>query len=482
MSEQRILEAELTWIDGRFRRGVRVVVGADGRVVEVLESAPQRRSAAATEGTGNREQATGAAARSTHSQPEAAGSHASQGQRGTGGPGGGEVLRLAGRALIPGFVNAHSHAFQRALRGRTQRFPEGAGDFWSWREAMYGWVQRCSVEAFGEVCRRAFEEMRAAGFTTVGEFHYLHHADAARVDFAMDEALIEAARQAGIRLVLIGTYYAAGGLGEPLRSEQRRFVTPDVDGFLAHMDALAARAGAGGLHSVAIAGHSIRAVPTDDLLRLRAEARRRGWMFHMHIEEQPAEIEQCVAALGVTPMRWVLDHADAGSDFVVVHATHTHREVLAEYVERGGRVCVCPITEADLGDGIADVPTMAEPPAALSIGSDSNVRIDPTEELRWLEYAQRLRLGRRGVLRDEAGDVPRRLLEIGTTGGAAALGIDAGRIGPGCLGDFAVVDLEHPALAGADEDGLLEAILVGAGRACVAGSIVGGRVEERKAE
>ncbi len=492
MEDARVIEAELTWVGGEFRRGVRVLVGADGRIVEV-RGGGARGGDDATKRPGE----AGAAAR---------------------------VVRLAGRALLPGFVNAHSHAFQRALRGRTQHFPAGAGDFWSWREAMYAWVRDCSVETFREVCRRAFEEMRAAGFTTVGEFHYLHHADADRRDFALDDALIEAAEQAGIRLVLIGAYYAAGGIGRPLGEGQRRFATCGVDAFVAHLEGLAegrhvgrqagagapgCQPGAAGPHAahgqpgavgphdsrgrlssisesrgrlfptangsgIAIAAHSIRAVPADDLLRLREAARRRGWMFHMHIEEQPAEIEQCVAALGVTPMRWVLDHADVGPDFVVVHATHTQREALEAYLERGGRVCICPITEADLGDGIADVPAVNRRAAALSIGSDSNIRIDPTEELRWLEYVQRLRLGRRGVLRDERGAVARRLLEIGTTGGAAALGIAAGRIEPGRFADFAVVDLEHPALADVDEAGLPEAILFGAGRECIVGSIVGG--------
>ncbi len=442
MREGRILEPDLAWIDGRFCEGVRIVVDPDGRIAELRPRQDPRAD-------------RGEAAPASGPAP---------------------VVRLSGRALLPGFVNAHSHAFQRALRGRTQHFPAGAGDFWSWREAMYAWVRDSSADAIRDVCRQAFTEMRAAGFTTVGEFHYLHHADPTRRDFALDQVVVEAAAEAGIRLVLISTYYATGGFDQPLEPAQRRFATPQLEAFLECADTLARRAAPSrpGLAGVAIAAHSIRAVPPEDLLALRDAARQRGWMFHMHIEEQPVEIEQCRAALGMRPMQWILEQDCVGPDFVAVHATHTPAALLETFHDRGGRLCVCPITEADLGDGIAELPATGIRPDALSIGSDSNVRIDPTEELRWLEYGQRLRLVRRGVLRDAAGRVARTLIEIGTIGGAAALGIDAGRIAPGCLADFTVVDLTHPALAGWDESTLAEAILFGAGCACICGTLVGG--------
>ena len=234
MSERQVLEADLTWIDGRFERGVQVTVEPDGRIGEIgkLQEVPTR--------------------------------------------------RLNARALLPGFVTAHSHAFQRGLRGRGETFPEGAGSFWTWREAMYGLVESLDERSIYEWSRRAYEEMRDAGITCVGEFHYVHH-DASLEGFAFDEVVLRAASDVGIRIVLLNTYYATGAIGAPLEGGQKRFRTAGLHEFWSQQDRLSDVLDRS-TQSLGVAAHSIRAVPLDDLAALHAEARNREMVFHMHIE------------------------------------------------------------------------------------------------------------------------------------------------------------------------------------------------------
>jgi formimidoylglutamate deiminase len=419
-----VLEADLTWTGAGFESGVRVEIDAGGRIASV--------------GSG------GAPA----------------------------TRRLREVALLPGFVNAHSHAFQRALRGSGEWFPAGAGSFWTWREAMYGLVSRLDQESLARICRQAFSEMRDAGTTAVGEFHYLHHDRPD--DFAFDAVVLAAAAEVGIRLVLLQTFYASGGIGRPLVGGQRRFATPSADDFLARLGGLE-RELRPGTQTLGLVAHSVRAARPEDIARVHQESVRRKLPFHIHVEEQQGEIDECLAAYGKRPMAVLCEAIATASNVTAIHCTHTTSADLAHYVEAGGRICCCPLTEGNLGDGI---PGLREVPAAwgrLCLGSDSNLRIAPLEDMRWLEYGQRLRGELRGALPDETGAVAPTLLAAATTGGASALGLDTGRIAPGAWADLVAIDLATPALRDVPPERALDGVVFGAGNEAVLGTWVGGR-------
>ena len=455
----RTIEAELTWTGERFERGVRVTVDAEGRIAAV------GRPAAAGDGAAAEDEAP--------------------------------AERLGNRALLPGFVNAHSHAFQRGLRGRGETFPNqptgatgtvGMGSFWSWREAMYSLVESLDRDGFRELTLRAFREMRSAGITTVGEFHYFHHGidhgASGAADHAFDDAVIEAAAEAGVRLVLLQTYYREGGPGRPLEPAQRRFRSESVPAFVEQLDRLAERISRAGspAPSLGIVAHSIRAAPPDDVAALFEEAVRRDLPFHMHVEEQVREIVECATAYGKRPLelllgRLALDRPEAAHRFTGVHCTHSDPADMARFAGAGGNVCICPTTEANLGDGIADLPGILASGGTVCLGTDSNARISMLEEARWLELVQRLARERRGVARDETrqgGRVATTLLDAATANGARALGVPAGAIRPGAWADLVAFDLGHPELAGWDEETLLESIFLGASDRAIAGTFVGG--------
>jgi formimidoylglutamate deiminase len=426
---QKIIEADLTWTGRRFEPGVQVVVGDDGRIAAVT---------------------TGRTPTDRHQRC----------------------------AVLPGFINAHSHAFQRGLRGQGERFPAGSGDFWSWREAMYLLVERLEERELFRLSVQAFEEMRDAGTTTVGEFHYLHHAGSG-TDYEFDRVVLEAAAAAGIRIVLLQTYYATGGIGQPLGPAQRRFRSTDVAAYWKQMDRLESALDRR-TQSLGAVAHSIRAATLEDISALHAEARRRGLPFHMHVEEQRREIEDCVAAYGRRPMRVLLDTLDIAGDLSAVHCTHTAPEDLRQFLGAGGTVCVNPLTEGNLGDGLPVLEPVSDLLQRLSLGSDSNARISPIEEMRWLEYGQRLRRERRGLLRNGEGEVASVVIDAATAGGARALGLPAGRIQVGHWADLVVIDLEHASLVGCEAETLAEALVSGADNGVVRGTYVGASWRESR--
>lgn len=390
------------------------------------------------------------------------------------------TLKLREQALLPGFINAHSHAFQRGLRGRGDTFPAGAGSFWTWRQAMYALVEGLDESTFFRLTLQAFREMRAAGTTTVGEFHYLHHSPAGD-DFALDQAVLRAAERAGIRIALLQTYYRTGGVGQPLRGGQTRFRTASPAQYWQRFDALAELVKPA-TQTLGAVAHSLRAATPDEIAELHAEAARRGLVFHLHVEEQRQEIADCIAAYGKPPMAVLLDRLPALRRVVAVHCTHTVPADLERFVDGGGRVCVCPTTEGNLGDGLQDFSIVAPATGrdAFCLGSDSNLRISPLEELRWLELAQRLRGEARGVLRDGDGQVGRGLFHAATAGGAAALGVDAGRIAPGMWADFFTLDLNAAALAGWEPATLLDSLVFGGTDEAILSTAVGGAWQEHR--
>ena len=421
-----VLVPDLLWTGTRFERELGVVLDLDGRIAAVTPLAQL---------TGER------------------------------------LERLSGQALLPGFVNAHSHAFQRGLRGLGERFASGAGSFWSWREAMYRLVDELDFARLQALSAQAFREMLAAGITTVGEFHYVHH-PASGPDWKLDEAVLAAARETGIRLVLLEVYYRTGAIGTQLEGAQKRFDGRAFDEYWRHLKALG-RLLDPARESLGVAPHSIRAASLEDIARVHAEARARGMVVHMHVEETQKEIEDCRAAYGRAPMGLLVERLDLDAGFTAVHATHTAPEQLAFFLNAGANVCLCPLTEANLGDGL---PSLGRVPLdGLCLGTDSNARIAMLEEMRWAEYGQRLGREERGVLSDGEGQVARRLLAAATLGGARALGVRAGAIEAGALADFVAVDLSAPELAGWSAETLLESLIFGAGERALASTWVSGR-------
>jgi formimidoylglutamate deiminase len=398
-------------------------------------------------------------------------------------PAGIEVERLAGRALLPGMVNAHSHTFQRAIRGWTQWRPaDEKADFWSWREAMYRAVQRFTPEDLYAVSLFCFIEMLLAGYSTVGEFHYLQRdADGSPYGDPNELALqvVRAARDAGIRIVLLNSCYVNGDVEKPLRPEQRRFATPDLDQFLTQTDALRAAVREHELARTGLAPHSVRAVPRAWLKPLAEYARARHLPLHMHVSEQPAEVEACVQRHRRRPVELLSDEGVLDVAFTAVHATHLSELEVQALGQAGARVCACPTTERDLGDGIPRSRDLAAAGVQFCVGSDSQTVIDPWEEIRLIEYNARLSAVRRLVLAEpiapDRWEVAHVLLRAGSTNGAAALGLGATGFAAGDPADLIAIDLDHPTLAGWTRETLAAAAALSAPSGIVRDVWVGGR-------
>jgi formimidoylglutamate deiminase len=381
---------------------------------------------------------------------------------------------LPGITLLPGFVNTHSHVFQRALRGHTHRRLSKQDTFWTWRSAMYAEAQRLNPDLLYESALHTYREMLAAGYTSVGEFHYVHHQPGGQPyadPNAMSEAVIEAGRDVGIRVVLLMTAYAQSGFSQPPEEGQRRFCDASVDAYLNRVEALRITDA-----PIGVAPHSVRAVP-EKWFRAIADYRRLHELpLHVHADEQIAEIEQCQAAYGCTPIELLERFGALGAMTTIVHATHADATEIALLAQYGCTVCVCPTTEGDLGDGIAPYAELLAAHIPLAIGSDSNTHLDPIEELRWAEYSARMRYQRRRILvADELASPGPLLLEYGTRNGAVSLGLETGVIAPGMLADFVAVDMDHPSLAGWNTEDFLDVLIFGASSEVVVGTWVGGK-------
>jgi formiminoglutamate deiminase len=342
--------------------------------------------------------------------------------------------------VIPGFANTHSHAFHRALRGRTQ---SGRGDFWSWREQMYAVANRLTPESYLALARATYAEMALAGITCVGEFHYVHHQPGGTPyddPNIMGAALIEAAALAGVRLTLLDTCYLAGGFDEPLGEPQLRFGDGDADGW-------AKRAGAidvGASHvRVGAAIHSVRAVPADQVGVVADWVRDRDVPVHFHLSEQQAENDACLARHGMTPTQLLASAGALGPAATAVHATHLRPGDISLLAATSTGVCFCPTTERDLADGIGPAGALAAAGVALSLGSDGHAVIDPFEEARALELDERLATNMRGTFGTA------QLLDAATIAGHRALGwTDAGQLAVGTRADLVAVDLASRRTAG----------------------------------
>jgi formiminoglutamate deiminase len=376
--------------------------------------------------------------------------------------------RLRGLTL-PGLANGHSHAFHRALRGRTQT---ERGTFWTWREQMYAVASRLDPDSYFDLAVATYAEMAASGITSVGEFHYLHHdpdghpyAD----PNAMGEALVAAGRQVGIRIALLDACYLSSGFGAPPEGVQHRFSDGDAGRWAERVDALADKHADDEDVVVGAAVHSVRAVPRDQIDRVAEWATMRGAPLHAHLSEQVAENQACVEAYGETPTTVLFEAGALGAHATAVHATHLTESDIALLGSQGTHACLCPTTERDLADGIGPSRRLLEAGSPLTLGSDSHAVVDLFEEMRAVELDERLATQRRGHwYADE-------LLTAATSAGHASLGFhDAGRISVGAPADLVTVDLESTRTAGTGRGA--EAAVFAASAADVTHVVCAGRV------
>jgi len=378
--------------------------------------------------------------------------------------------------VIPGMPNVHSHAFQRVLAGRMEKAGPGPDSFWSWREGMYDCVERISTAQMQAVATWLYVEMLKAGYTSVAEFHYLHRADARDEDLAANcVALIRAAAAAGIRITLLPTLYQFAGFGaRPAEPRQRRFVTT-VDEYIGVQDAVRAQPTTN--QHIGFAFHSLRAVSAEAMASVLQYRDRSDpdAPVHIHLAEQIGEVDDCVAWSGQRPVEWLLDKVRVDRHWCAVHATHMCPLEVRALAASGAVVGLCPTTEANLGDGLFPLKDYLAAGGRIAIGSDSHVTVSPWEELRWLEYGQRLQERRRGIAATDARPhTAAALIDAALDGGASALGQPVGRIVEGCRADLLVIDGDNPLLAGCAGDELIDSIVFGGGTNPVTDVMVGG--------
>jgi formimidoylglutamate deiminase len=408
------------------------------------------------------------------------------------------VVRLKGRALLPGLVNAHSHAFQRVIRGRTEHRTgrsSGSDTFWTWREMMYSAATRLTPDDIYDASRMAFLEMALTGITAVGEFHYIHRTpDGASYDDpnVMAKEVVRAARDVGLRIALLRVAYARSGYRAEPNRRQARFIEADPDTYLSHVEGLQsdlARTEDAERAWVGLAPHSVRAVPLGYLREVIRYGNDCQMPIHMHIAEQPAEIAACIEEHLRPPVHLLADEGLLSQLFTGVHGIHVAPEEIGWLARARAMVCACPTTERNLGDGIIPADALMEAGVRLSLGTDSHTQIDLLEDARELEYHLRLQRLERNVLAPEApasedagsqSALAARLFDCATLAGAQSIHAPNGALEPGRPADFFAVDLTDASIAGASPDDLLTSILFSLARTAIRGVFVGGRavVEE----
>jgi len=409
---------------------------------------------------------------------------------------------LKKRALLPGLVNAHSHAFQRVIRGRTEyRTSQTKDSFWTWREMMYSAAARLTPEDIYDASRMAFLEMALSGITSVGEFHYLHHGlegVAYEDPNLLAKEVVRAAGDVGLRIALLRVAYARSGFETEPNPQQARFIEKDPEAYLSNVERLI-----GDLDQnmawVGIAPHSVRAVPLDYLKQIIAFGNEKQMPIHMHLAEQPAEVSACIAEHGRSPVALLDTEGLLSERFTGVHAIHVTPKAVAQLARARALVCACPTTERNLGDGVVPVDEYFKQGVRVGLGSDSHAEIDLLEDARELEYHLRLQKLERAVLdqggsptamegillrsaesqkarRDaQAAALSARLFECATVMGAACINSPGGSLAAGRPADFFTVDLDDPSIAGASSDALLSNIVFSLSRTAVKDVVVGGK-------
>ena len=375
--------------------------------------------------------------------------------------------KLLAGPVVPGMVNAHSHAFQRAIAGMTERSGAGRDNFWSWRDRMYSAALRITPEHLEAIAAQLYAELLQAGYTQVCEFHYLHndpHGKAYADPLEMSAALVRAARKVGIGITLLPTLYMRSGfVANSLRDDQRRFAsTPDC--IIKLCEGIQKNFG-NALASTGLALHSLRAVSPAALREAVKFAKARQMPVHIHVAEQSSEVADCIAHTGLRPVQWLLEHAELNARWNLVHATHTTPEELQAVQKSGASIVLCPTTEANLGDGVFDLPSYAKAGGKWSIGSDSHVTRSWQEELRLLEYSQRFALTQRNVLAAALAEgksevsTAAALFDAAIDGGRAASGRRIKGIAVGERADFSVIDSSSSALIGIPNSHVLDAVV-----------------------
>lgn len=393
-------------------------------------------------------------------------------------------IRLDKRALLPGLVNAHSHAFQRVIRGRTERRSQSTTDtFWTWRQQMYAAANRLSPEDIYVVSRMAFLEMALSGITAVGEFHYIHHApDGSRYSDSnlIEREVIRAARDVGLRIALLRVAYARAGFQTEPNPQQVRFIENSPAIYLTNLEQLlAAPELQDGMSWIGVAPHSVRAVPLDYLKTVVEFASARGLVVHMHVAEQTAEVEACIEEYGRSPVALLDTEGLLSEKFTAVHAIHVTPKAVGALARNRANVCACPTTERNLGDGVVPADAYYSAGVPISLGSDSQTQIDLLEDARELEYHLRLQRTARNVLApaddvDESA-LARRLFDCATVNGATSIGFNGGNLEPGSPADFFTVDLDDPSIAGSSPDNLLANIVFSLSRTAIRDVVIGGK-------
>ena len=391
---------------------------------------------------------------------------------------------LAG-AVIPGMPNVHSHAFQRAMAGLTQRAGPQSDSFWSWRELMYQFLQRITPADVEAIATQLYVEMAEAGYTCVGEFHYLHH-DADGRPYAnrleMAERVRAAADTTGIGLTLLPVLYGHSNFGGlPPAAGQRRFLC-DVASYTQMLYALAASLAGSPRERLGVAPHSLRAVTPEELRDAvrYADTIDASMPIHVHVAEQQKEVDDCVAWSGLRPVQWLMENASPNLRWCVVHATHMDASETEALARSGAVAGLCPTTEADLGDGLFNAPQFLRYNGTFAIGGDSHTGVDPFQELRLFEYGQRLTHEARNVLADAVGEsVGGKLWRAACQGGAQALGQRVGALAVGRRADWIVLQSNDVALAEQRADGLLDAAIFGPARRPVRDVMIAGKWQVR---
>ena len=394
-----------------------------------------------------------------------------------------DAVRLGG-PVLPGLVNAHSHAFQRAIAGMTEQAAgggvSGQDNFWSWRDRMYSAANCITPQQLEAIAALLYAELLMAGYTQVCEFHYLHNDVQGKPytdPLEMSCALVRAAQRVGVGITLLPTLYMRSGFGASgLRDDQQRFKsTPDS--IFKFVEGIEKQLG-GGLLNTGLALHSLRAVEQGALKEAAEYAAVRSMPIHIHVAEQTGEVTDCVNALGQRPVEWLLSHASLNSSWNLVHATHTTSNELRAVAASGASIVLCPTTEANLGDGVFDLPTYARLQGNWSIGSDSHITRSWQEELRLLEYSQRLALRQRNVMAGASGEpsTATALFNAAVAGGTAACGLRTGGLAIGNRADFSVMDTRSPSLLGVANNHLLDAMIFSSPDARISDVYVAGKL------
>ena len=361
--------------------------------------------------------------------------------------------------VIPGLCNAHGHAFQRALAGRTEhRSPLGRDNFWTWRERMYELAGRMDAGVLSAIASQAYNEMLESGYTSAAEFHYLHKQPGVDSDDdVMFAAIRQAAGNSGIRLTYVPVLYERSGFDKPQPEGQQKLFALDMESFADHHERACRHVSE--TISIGIGAHSLRAVSQGSLQKISDIAAKKNAPMHLHIAEQQREVDQCMAATGSRPVRWLLENFDVGEHWCLVHATHMDIEEIDALAKTGAVVCLCPSTEANLGDGLFSLQAFLSAGGNIAIGSDSHISINPFEELRWLEYGQRLATQSRNIVSLRDSHVGRELFSRVLHGGAKISSQSPPDLKAGALADLLVLNDDDPMLVGHGDASLLDALV-----------------------